>query len=139
MKNTKLPLLPAMIARYRSGLEAELRAAMPHMNGGVEADGQPIEFYRMLHYHMGWADEVGNLLSVPTSRGKAIRPTLCLLSCEALSGEWTKALPAAAALEFIHNFSLFTTISRTGIWRGAISPPSGPCGGSPRPSLPAMR
>ena len=106
MKNTKLPLLPAMIARYRSGLEAELRAAMPHMNGGVEADGQPIEFYRMLHYHMGWADEVGNLLSVPTSRGKAIRPTLCLLSCEALSGEWTKALPAAAALEFIHNFSL---------------------------------
>jgi geranylgeranyl diphosphate synthase type I len=38
--------------------------------------------------------------------GKALRPTLCLLACEAAGGDWHAALPAAAALELVHNFSL---------------------------------
>jgi geranylgeranyl diphosphate synthase type I len=60
----------------------------------------------MLQYHMGWANEDGELLAVPVSQGKALRPTVCLFACEALSEDWTRALPAAAALEFVHNFSL---------------------------------
>ena len=39
-------------------------------------------------------------------QGKALRPTLCLFACEALSCDWTTALPSATALELIHNFSL---------------------------------
>lgn len=39
-------------------------------------------------------------------QGKMFRPLLCLLSCKVLSGSYKKALPAAVALELIHNFSL---------------------------------
>ena len=38
--------------------------------------------------------------------GKRLRPALCLLACESVSGGCTAALPAAAALEMIHAFSL---------------------------------
>ena len=95
-----------MFARYRDGLERELRAAVltvPEQRLRGEAGEQ---LYRMLCYHMGWADEKGSLLAQPTSQGKGLRPALCLFTCEALTGDWTRALPAAAALELVHNFSL---------------------------------
>ncbi len=38
--------------------------------------------------------------------GKRLRPLLCLLACEAISGDWSAALPAACAIEFIHVYSL---------------------------------
>jgi geranylgeranyl diphosphate synthase type II len=38
--------------------------------------------------------------------GKRIRPALCLLACESVLGRSAPALPAAAALEMIHTFSL---------------------------------
>src|SRR5262245_34340402 len=40
------------------------------------------------------------------SPGKRIRPLLVLTACEAVGGEWRHALPAAAALECVHAFSL---------------------------------
>lgn len=38
--------------------------------------------------------------------GKRLRPLLCLLACEAVSGQWRPALPAAQAVELIHAYSL---------------------------------
>jgi geranylgeranyl diphosphate synthase, type II len=38
--------------------------------------------------------------------GKRIRPVLCLATAEAVGGEAQEALPAAAAIELIHSFSL---------------------------------
>jgi geranylgeranyl diphosphate synthase, type II len=38
--------------------------------------------------------------------GKRIRPVLCLATAEAADGDADRALPAAAALELIHSFSL---------------------------------
>ena len=38
--------------------------------------------------------------------GKRLRPLLCLATCEAVGGDWRDALPAAAALECVHAFSL---------------------------------
>ena len=38
--------------------------------------------------------------------GKRIRPVLCLATAEAAGGEIQSALPAAAALELVHSFSL---------------------------------
>ena len=38
--------------------------------------------------------------------GKRVRPLLVLASCEALGGDWRRALAAAAALELVHAFSL---------------------------------
>lgn len=39
-------------------------------------------------------------------RGKRVRPMLVFLICHAFQGEWQKAVSAAAAVEFLHNFSL---------------------------------
>lgn len=58
--------------------------------------------YQMLSYHLGWVGE--NRSS--KSKGKRIRPILVLLSNAAAGGEWEKAVPAAATIELIHNFSL---------------------------------
>lgn len=52
---------------------------------------------------MGWEDAGGGPADSP---GKALRPVLCLLACEAAGGDWRRALPAAAAVELVHNFSL---------------------------------
>ena len=38
--------------------------------------------------------------------GKRIRPILVLAACEAAGGDEKKAMPAACAIEFIHNYSL---------------------------------
>ena len=59
-------------------------------------------FHEMLTYHMGWTGEGAG----PEATGKRIRP-LMLLLCTASSGaDWHPALPAAAAIELVHNFSL---------------------------------
>ncbi|MCB0200451.1 MAG: polyprenyl synthetase family protein, partial [Anaerolineae bacterium] len=60
--------------------------------------------YGMLRYHMGWVDEAFRPAVV--NSGKRIRPVLCLLACEAAGAPAERALPAAAALELLHNFSL---------------------------------
>ena len=38
--------------------------------------------------------------------GKRLRPLLALAACEAVSGEWRRALPVACAVEFVHVYSL---------------------------------
>ncbi|RLI02252.1 polyprenyl synthetase family protein [Candidatus Bathyarchaeota archaeon] len=38
--------------------------------------------------------------------GKRLRPVLCLISAEAIKEDWNRILPAAAAIEIIHNFTL---------------------------------
>ncbi len=58
----------------------------------------------MLRYALGWVDEHDQPYSQPS--GKRIRPLLLLLCAEASGQNWSKALPAAAAVELLHNFSL---------------------------------
>ena len=91
-----LPIaLPAAFARYLPLVEAEMRRA-------VGNDGSLL--YRMMRYHLGWEEADG--LPSHEGAGKALRPVLCLLTCEALCGSAEPALPAAAAIEILHNFSL---------------------------------
>jgi len=59
-------------------------------------------FADMLTYAMGWSGEGAG----PEARGKRIRPLLTLLTCASSGGDWRAALPAAASVELIHNFSL---------------------------------
>ena len=59
----------------------------------------------MLKYFLGWTDPSGHLTNKPIS-GKALRPILCILACNAAGGAVQKAIPAAIPLELIHNFSL---------------------------------
>ena len=84
-------------SRYSDALEAELSGWLDQR----DAIGQ---HYDLLAYHMGWANE--RLERAPGPRGKRFRPLLCLLTCEAVGGDWNTALPVAAAIEFLHNFSL---------------------------------
>jgi geranylgeranyl diphosphate synthase type I len=58
----------------------------------------------MARYQLGQVNADGS--PAAADRGKAIRPTLCLLMCEALGGDLDAALPAAAGLELLHNFTL---------------------------------
>jgi geranylgeranyl diphosphate synthase, type I len=55
-------------------------------------------------YHLGWWDEHG--CATRGAAGKALRPTLVLLAAEATGGNAVDALPAAVAVELVHNFSL---------------------------------
>ncbi len=58
----------------------------------------------MMMYHLGWRDE--KLSPCDNKGGKQLRSTMCLLACEAVSGKFENALPGAAAVELVHNFSL---------------------------------
>lgn len=60
--------------------------------------------YGMLHYHLGWADELLRPQNYPA--GKRLRPMLCLIAATEIGGDPIQALPAAAAIELLHNFSL---------------------------------
>jgi geranylgeranyl diphosphate synthase type I len=83
---------------YLTAIEEELRAAVSTPSDAVAP------LYDMMAYHLGWLDE--QFRPIEAYHGKRLRPLLCLLACEAAGGEWRKALPAAAALELVHNFSL---------------------------------
>ena len=56
-------------------------------------------FYGMMLYHLGLDME-------RPGGGKRMRPLLCVLVYEALAGDARGVLPAAAALELLHNFTL---------------------------------
>ena len=83
--------------RYLPLIEKELRDAL------ADRAGLP-GYYGMMRYHMGWLDV--RLEPVEAPQGKRLRPVLCLLACEAVGGSLDHALPAAAAIELVHNFSL---------------------------------
>ncbi len=84
-------------ARYLPRVEGELRDLL-------ETKGALAGYYGMMQYHLGWLD--GQLVPVQAAQGKRLRPLLCLLACEAVGGRIEHALPAAVAIELVHNFSL---------------------------------
>ena len=63
-------------------------------------------FAALLGYPLGWTDATLARLERPVAAGKRLRPALALLICEELAGDHRPALPPAAAVELVHNFSL---------------------------------
>ena len=84
--------------RYLPSIEMEMRDVIRAY------DEAPGELLGLLRYHLGWVD--ARFRPSDGRSGKRIRPVLCLLACEACGGDWREALPAAAAIELLHNFSL---------------------------------
>lgn len=80
-----------------SAIESELQRQIARLD-------QPYtqSFHEILTYHMGWTGEGAG----SEATGKRIRPLLLLLASAACGADWTPALPAAAAVELMHNFSL---------------------------------
>jgi len=89
------PELPLVLSRYKDVLDLALKDAI---------SDRSIFLYDMLRYCMGWSDANG--VPLETKKGKGIRPSLCLFTCDALGGDIEKAIPAAVSLELMHNFSL---------------------------------
>lgn len=82
-------LLPAIENELRNIIEEKQK---PSLDG----------LFSMLTYHLGWKKDG----SEHKGKGKRIRPFLVLLTNDAANGDWQAALPAAAAVELVHNFSL---------------------------------
>jgi geranylgeranyl diphosphate synthase type I len=79
-------------------VEAEMWAVMEDL------EPREADLFGYLRYHLGWADT--GLEACDGRSGKRIRPILCLLACDGCGGGWEDALPAAAAIELLHNFTL---------------------------------
>jgi geranylgeranyl diphosphate synthase, type I len=92
----------------------DIKTLLPHIELELQRQVSRLDqprtkpFHEMLTYHMGWTGEGAG----PEATGKRIRPLLVLLCASASSGAesadetWQPALPAAAAVELVHNFSL---------------------------------
>ena len=83
---------PELSARL-APIDEEIRAVLTDPDPAV----QP--FYGMMLYHLGLDTE-------RPGAGKRLRPLLFALLYEALAGDVAPGLPAAAAIELLHNFTL---------------------------------
>ena len=79
-----------LLSAIESDLQSSLDAARDQIHPGIR---------EMIIYHLGWE-------ASPRKSGKRIRPLLTTLCCIAAGGDWEAAIPAASAVEWIHNFSL---------------------------------
>jgi geranylgeranyl diphosphate synthase type I len=84
--------------RYLPLLETELQEIVRSLDGSLAA------YYGMMQYHLSWVDVA--FREIQARGGKHVRPLICLLCNEAAGGNTEQALPAAAATELVHNFSL---------------------------------
>ena len=85
---------PDVFIKFREPIEGELKRLFSK---------RKLPLYKMMRYHLGWVDEQGQPAK---GGGKYLRATLCLLSSQAVGGEFEMALRFAAAIELVHNFSL---------------------------------
>lgn len=84
-----------VLDRHRDDVIAGMRAAL---------DRPGNEHVRLMRYHLGWEDAAGD--ATDAGAGKMLRPALLLLCCEAVGGAAANAMPAAVAIELLHNFTL---------------------------------
>ncbi|MCL6088338.1 MAG: polyprenyl synthetase family protein [Actinobacteria bacterium] len=95
--------LPEIFETYKPYIEKEIKSLLCNTEL-LNISKRKAALYEMMSYHMGWADETG--AKITSNGGKYLRATLTLLSCESICGDFKIALPVAAAIELIHNFSL---------------------------------
>jgi geranylgeranyl diphosphate synthase type I len=87
---------PAAIARVKTLVDPALQDAV---------DRIPDErMRRIAGYQLGWWAADGT--PTPGHSGKAVRPTLAVLAAHAAGGRPEHGVPAAVAVELVHNFSL---------------------------------
>jgi len=87
--------MPELEKTILKAIEHELAATV---NSGT--DGIYSGLGEIFHYQMGWET------AAKGTTGKRVRPLLLLLTVNAFGKDWNKALPAAASLELVHNYSL---------------------------------
>jgi geranylgeranyl diphosphate synthase type I len=85
----------AILARHRQPVLDAMRRAL---------DRPGLEHVRLMRQHFGW--DGTSTAEAAGAAGKMVRPAFCLLACEAVGGDPARAVPAAAAIELLHNFTL---------------------------------
>ncbi len=63
-----------------------------------------LSIYDVMRYHLGFVNAA--FQPARSDPGKRVRPLLCVLSCEAAGGTAIDAMPMAAGIELLHNFTL---------------------------------
>lgn len=86
-----------VLTPYATQVETEMQRLIPTLN-----EHRP--FFGQIHYHLGWAN--ANYDPEKHAGGKRVRAAFCLMVCEAFTGSIERALSAAAATEFLHEFTL---------------------------------
>lgn len=86
---------PACVARVPHLVSPALRAA-------VDRIAPPVA--QVAAYHLGWVDAGGH--PVEAGGGKSLRAALALVSAEAAGGHARQGIPAAVAVQLVHEFSL---------------------------------
>ncbi|GAC1382872.1 MAG: polyprenyl synthetase family protein [Ktedonobacteraceae bacterium] len=110
-----LPTMQLTLLRHQDAISEALRKAVLKIQAAAIASGaaELASYYGQIQYHLGWVDE--NLTPLASHPGKLLRPTLLLFAYEAAGASNTdtatndylrRALPAAAAIELTHNFTL---------------------------------
>ena len=107
------------LGRYRERVNAALEASIQAARGATPRTPvvAPLldAFYGQVEYHFGWRD--AELQPTRAQPGKLLRPALLLAACELAATHAgadqdeanvavTRAIPAAIAVELVHNFSL---------------------------------
>ncbi len=90
-----IPDLPQPVQRGAALVENTLRGLLAQHN---------LQLYNLMEYQLGWRDEQGVPLDFPAPQ-TWLHAGLCLLACQAAGADPAKALPSAAAVELIHQFS----------------------------------
>lgn len=63
-----------------------------------------VPLYGMMSYHMGWTE--GENVPRSASVRERVHGVLCMLAAQAFGADSSNAIPAAAAVELVHNFTL---------------------------------
>lgn len=101
-------VLAAFSDRVRAACGVGLDEVLAHAAASLAGRGKgrdDLAVYRYLAYHLGITDLDGSPLHAAT-RGKGIRPMVCLCTAAAVGGDAAKALAVATAVELTHEFSL---------------------------------
>ncbi|HTK09624.1 MAG TPA: polyprenyl synthetase family protein [Ktedonobacteraceae bacterium] len=115
--NTSAPTtsdVQSVFSRYLQNISQALRKAITEASEAARSiNGSAFAtYYGQMQYHLGWVNEA--LVPGGSNPGKLLRPTLLLLAYEMTTAHedasgtcyLQRALPAAAAIELIHNFTL---------------------------------
>jgi geranylgeranyl diphosphate synthase, type I len=93
-----------MTATMPAGVESARDLVGPAVAAAVERLSPDVRI--VASYHLGLTDAEGRPAGRSGPAGKALRPALALLSARAAGAAPERGVPAAAAVEFVHNFSL---------------------------------
>ena len=87
--------IPERYQAYSQAVEEELKAVFESRQGFL---------YDVLRYHLGWVDQQGQ--PEPGATPLHFQAAVALAACDSLGGGFHNALPAAASVELVYNFTM---------------------------------